>query len=217
MCGIVGYYPVEPDVRARAAFQRLFRESVVRGMHAYGLAQPTDLPQDKGHRSYYVIKAFDIAEILKEDPWQFDYQKPNIAHARYCQSGDWHNHDNNQPLVATGRALAMNGVLHMGTKAEFEAAYGVTCEADNDSEIFLQRLEQGESPEEFIKATQGSFAAVWLEGNTLFAGRNWRRPLWYCFAYGAHWYVSTGDIIRRAGIEASEVREVRPNAVEKRG
>jgi glutamine phosphoribosylpyrophosphate amidotransferase len=97
-------------------------------------------------------------------------------------------------------ALAMNGVLHMGTKEEFEKAFGVSCLVDNDSEVFLQRLAAGQDAAEFISSITGSFAATWLIGEKLFAGRNARRPLWRCEALGARWVVSTEDIFRRAGV-----------------
>ncbi|MCR4301826.1 MAG: hypothetical protein NUV51_09470 [Sulfuricaulis sp.] len=184
MCGVIGYQPCNPAVEAFAAFARLFDESRVRGTHAYGLAT-----------SARVVKSFDWREVTA----QFDPAQPTIAHTRYCQSGDWHEMANNQPLVVGPMALAMNGVIHMGTKSEFEAAFGITCKADNDSEIFLQRLLAGQDAAEFIASITGSFAAVWLQDGKLYAGRNARRPLWECKVFGARWFASTRDIFLRAG------------------
>jgi hypothetical protein len=94
----------------------------------------------------------------------------------------------------------------MGTQAEYEEQFQVKCAVDNDSEIFLRRLEQGQSAEEFISSIPGSFAATWLKDGRLFAGRNARRPLWRCYAHGAIWYASTSDIFQRSGfLQAAEI------------
>jgi glutamine phosphoribosylpyrophosphate amidotransferase len=99
----------------------------------------------------------------------------------------------------------------MGTKSEFEAEFGVSCTVDNDSEVFLRKIEDAHSPEDiirkadgFIGAISGSFAATLLVDDLLFAGHNPRRPLWRCMAYGAKWYASTEDIFRRAGFTGAE-------------
>jgi glutamine phosphoribosylpyrophosphate amidotransferase len=185
MCGVVGYVPRAPEADVRERFARLFQESRVRGLHACGLAQPTS----------QVVRSFTETAILAT----FDPSRPAIAHARYCTSGDWRTISNNQPIVVDARALAFNGVISMGTKAEFEAAFEVTCAADNDGEVFLRRLASGESADAFIRRIHGSFAGVWLDGDRLYAIRNDRRPLWQCDAYGATWFGSTRDIFARAG------------------
>lgn len=192
MCGIIGYKPLEDfDMTERTwAFRRLLKESLIRGMHAYGIARGDG----------YVHRTFDASEI----PFAFAPSMSTIAHTRYCQSGDWRILKNNQPIVVEDMALAMNGVISMSLKAEYEAEFGVTCSVDNDSEIFLRKLEQGVDATEFIKSITGSFAATWLQDGKLFAGRNERRPLWKCVAYGAKWYASTEDIFKRAGFVGAE-------------
>lgn len=189
MCGVIGYKPVVRDSWQTPMFIKLFDQSRIRGHHAYGLAD-----------TQKVSKAFNWEQVVKE----FDPELPTIGHTRYCQSGDWKVMENNQPLVVGDMKLAMNGVLHMGTKEEFEQAFGVKCLVDNDSEVFLQRLAAGETAEEFISGITGSFAATWLIGDRLFAGRNARRPLWKCQEYGAVWYASTQDIFDRAGFPPAE-------------
>lgn len=189
MCGIVGYDPVYPSVQAqvRELFGALFRESCVRGKHAYGLASPV-----------LVHRSFAVEDVIAA----FDPLFPTVAHARYCQSGDWREIQNNQPIIAHGMALAMNGVIHMGTKEEFEAAFNVRCNADNDGEVFLQLLAAGMTVQEALARIEpGSFAGVWLQGRQLRAVRNARRPLWRCQHAGATWYASTSDIFRRAGFD----------------
>lgn len=204
MCGVVGYRPVTPDTEASGAFARLFRESTIRGLHAFGIAQPDS------DGVIQVKRSFVVGDILAT----FDPSRPAVAHARYSTSGDWHDHINNQPIVVSDMALAMNGVISMGTKPEFEAAFGVLCVGDNDAEVFLRRLERGQSAEEFLREICGSFAAAWLRGDQLHAARNAWRPLWSCEAYGAWWVASTLDILRRAGFPITVARELSPGGVE---
>jgi glutamine phosphoribosylpyrophosphate amidotransferase len=194
MCGIVGYFPVHPELGVMQAFRRLFEESTVRGLHAFGLAQVRD-------GRIFPIRTHQMDQV----PDAFDPSKPAIAHTRYSQSGDWRVLENNQPLVAAGYALAFNGVIHQGIKEEFEAEYDVKCDVDNDGEVFLRCLEKGEKAEEFLYRIPGSFAGVWLDSQgRLWAGCNARRPLWRKEHLGAIWYASTRDIFVRAGFPEPE-------------
>lgn len=203
MCGIVGYEPIEPTADVFDAFGRLFDESRIRGQHAYGIT--TSLPN-----GLFTHRSFDWKEI----PAAFCQNRSTIAHTRYCQSGDWRVMENNQPILAAEMALGFNGCIHMGTKEEFEAAFSVQCQSDNDGEVFLRLIADAADPndlraraEQVLDMFTGSFAGVWLAYGKLFAGRNARRPLWKCDAYGARWYASTGDIFRRAGFPlATEMR-----------
>lgn len=207
MCGIIGYYPLASEINSDTihAFNCLWKQSVIRGRHAYGLA--------KAMPNGYILvgRTFEARDI----PLLFNPMYPTIAHARYSQSGDWRDMANNQPIVAGSLAVAMNGVIHMGTKQEFEAAFGVTCQADNDSEVFLRRLEQGQSASAFLLEATGSIAVVWLQDGHLWAGRNERRPLWYAEEFGAIWFASTADIFHRAGF--TKVSSVTPFMVQEIG
>jgi len=221
MCAIIGYSPPEipggptecdldlpPLTRA---FERLMRESAVRGTFCYGIATPHEWTHTR-----------DLADVLD----LFNPQMPTIAHCRYPTSGI-----DSQPIVISHGmhphehriALAFNGVIDMGTKEEFEARWGVKCETDNDGEIFVQRLLAGESVEDFLCAENfsGSFAGVWLDtgfransdgtrdvgSTTLIAARNERRPLWWSNHLGAQWYASTRDIFLRAGFPEDSLQE----------
>ena len=198
MCGIIGYRPLlggDSDSQIEG-FRRLFEQSCIRGLHAYGIADANG-----------VFRSFHAHEIIEH----FDPNKHTIAHARYCQSGDWRVLENNQPIVVDNMSFAMNGVISMGTKEEYEAEFGVTCTVDNDSEIFLRKIEGVQTTEavihrahDFIETIRGSFAGTFLVNGRLFAGRNARRPLWKCLRYGARWYASTEDIFRRAGFVGAE-------------
>lgn len=183
MCGVIAYLPIDPSDAVRSAVDALFYESSARGLHAAGFVQP--IPEG-------------FQRIMRADWAEFDVSKPMIAHARYSTSGDWHNDDNNQPIVVEQVALAFNGVIHMGEKEEFEAAFNVKCRTANDGEVFIRKLLAGMSAADFLRELAGSFAGAWLVHYQLWVGRNDRRPLWTCFAHGAFWYASTRDIFLRA-------------------
>jgi glutamine phosphoribosylpyrophosphate amidotransferase len=218
MCGVIGYWPgpdCDLDLQG-TMFERLMLESRVRGTHAFGICR--DL-EDR----FDVLRSHSLPEILNH----FDPAATTIAHARFSTSGDWQTLSNNQPIVAGGRALAFNGVIHMGTRAELETKYGVRLETENDGEVFLRLLEsygliptgsdQGtgamESAEivaalDIVNSLEGSFAGVWLRDGQLYAARNSRRPLWSGLYYGAIWFASTADIMMRAGFELDYIDEI---------
>lgn len=202
MCGVIGYVPlVDGSASGIAAqFERLFSESAVRGLHSFGLAQP----------GRAVVRALTLGDVVRE----FDARLPAIAHARYSTSGDWRDPQNNQPIVVGDLALAFNGVIHMGTKEEFERDFDVRCASYNDGEVFLRCLERGETPEMFLSRLTGSFAGAWLGRGRLRAARNERRPLWRCDMVDAVWYASTLDIFRRAGFPTATARPLQAGVVE---
>jgi glutamine phosphoribosylpyrophosphate amidotransferase len=220
MCGVIGYRPRggSGNPKAAAAFARLMGESQVRGMHAYGLYQPGVLMGEEEVKNYYV-RSLRLEDVTKF----FDPDWTAVAHCRYSTSGDWKKLENNQPLIVRDRGLVFNGVIHMGTKEEFEKAFGVHCDTDNDGEVFLRLIEQMEArhapvvfPREalpgvytdIINTLEGSFAGCWVVDGSLYAGRNARRPLWRNFHLDATWYASTRDIFRRAGFPEPEAVEV---------
>ena len=211
MCGVIGYQPgldqtIDEQREAKLAFGALFQESTIRGQHYYGIAQPGQ-PQPDGYSGGFSVCRSQYRSGIPEC---FTPNKPAVAHTRFSQSGDWRVPQNNQPLIVGTRALAMNGVIHMGTKPEFEKDFDVQCSVDNDAEIFLRYLEKdGVGPLMFIDKIAGSFAGVWLEnyddGTILYAARNPRRPLWKSTQYGAVWIASTLDIFVRAGFTEATV------------
>jgi asparagine synthetase B (glutamine-hydrolysing) len=199
MCGVIGYVPLLKDPDQSNAFFRLFYESRIRGVHAFGIYQDVE-----------PFTSFDFDSVEAE----FDPTRPAIAHCRYSTSGDWHSLKNAQPLMARqgGTALVFNGVIHMGTREEFNRDFNVNCTGDNDGEVFLRKLDQGIQAETFLDLLEGSFAGCWIDkhSNLLYA-RNTRRPLWRRRQYGALWVASTKDIFLRAGF--SEPEEVPPGVV----
>lgn len=197
MCGVLAFDGPGACPRAEA----LLYESSVRGLHAFGLAR-WDGGRPVPRRSLVMA---DVQRWLAAPA-------PFIAHARYSTSGDWRDPGNNQPIVAAGRALVFNGCLHMGTKPEFEAAFGVRCDSDNDGEVFLRRLEAGQPAGDFLREVSGSFAGAWWENGRILVARNPRRPLWILREGHTRIVASTRDVFRRAGF-STEPEPVPPGEV----
>lgn len=216
MCGVIGYAPV-PGVTsnlARGRFAALLDQSRVRGTHAYGLA---NYQEWQGSESFGMQRSHSRAEVWSA----FDPSLVTVAHSRFSTSGDHHVMANNQPLLVTDErgtmALAFNGVIHQGTREEFESHFGVHCDADNDGEVFARRVLAGQDPVDFLRENPCSFAGVWLRDGVLHALRNEERPLWIKrTGEGEVWVASTRDIFQRAGlgepepVQPYEIRRFQP-------
>lgn len=189
MCGVIGYVPRSPGGHDDFVFARLLKESEARGMHAYGISQGD--ATTKSHDRDRVISAF-VPGL------------PAVAHTRYSTSGDYLRHSNNQPIVSGGLSLVMNGVIHQGTRKEFETEFGVQCDSENDAEVFLRRIVAEQTAEEFLNETRCTLAAIWMIGSRLWAIRCDVRPLWVAQTECATWIASTSDIMRRSGLLNAE-------------
>lgn len=199
MCAIIGYLPSVDDYidhdDARAFFSALMKESKIRGLHSFGAAWPGGF-----------VRSLKIDDVIES----FNTGAPTIAHCRYSTSGDWRVMENCQPIVVDDVSLAFNGVIHMGTREEFNRAFDVECVSENDGEIFVRKLLAGESSQKFIEDMTGSFAGVWLVDDVMWVGHNDRRPMWVAEQAGGRWIASTRDIFIRAGFGSyTNVREVR--------
>lgn len=202
MCGIVGYSSNDPTPADLRDVQKLFWQSSIRGLHAFGYA--SYLPEHKIITVYRTLKFGQMVQAIAQlaDGEEGALPLRLLTHARYDLSGDYHRLGNNQPLYLdeTNTALAFNGVISMATKPEFEREFGVQCSTENDGEILLRLMQQGVRPEEFTRQMRGSFAGILLQGGELYALRNERRPLWfYNREDRAFFYASTRDIFLRAG------------------
>jgi glutamine phosphoribosylpyrophosphate amidotransferase len=205
MCGILGVSFKQKDIESIEFVKRLMFELKIRGIHSFGIAfQDTEF-----HRLVYNEVFIDhmINEFMKSPSMSF------IFHNRYSTSGDYHIEkgvlDNNQPIVVSNiGALAMNGVISQATKPEYEQKYGVKCTSDNDTEIFLRKMEQGISIPDIVKQNPDcSFAGVYIKrrDNTIYGYRNNKRPLYKGQYKNCSYIVSTLDTIRRAGGDLSQV------------
>ncbi len=181
MCAIVGFISKNPNANSIMTLKRLFFESKIRGMHAYGYtALGKTLKTKKSHSLKELIESIDKPNIL-------------IGHCRYSTSGDYLNHNNNQPLSFQNEHLVFNGVIDMRTKPEMEKAYGIKMNSDNDGEIMLQ------SPDRLgLLQSHISFAGILLKDKKMTVMRNANRPAYMAVKHDAVYIGSTADILRRA-------------------
>ena len=118
-----------------------------------------------------------------------------IAHARYSTS----NIQYNQPIVGKSLAVVHNGVITQSDPQMWESQYGYKCETQNDSELILRAVENGDNP--LNKFPTSSIAALTLDGRGhLTYMRNSQRPLWMGKIGEGIVYASTYDILHRAGV-----------------
>jgi len=206
MCGIIGFYSPEPTDEHFKLLQELILQSKIRGLHAFGTAYYNDVGEIQ-------VKKTDCLAT----EWLLE-SKPNmlIYHNRYSTSGDYVNMNNNQPLLVGDMALAFNGVLSMDKKEVFEAKYNVKCNSDNDGEVFLQKIMEGEDIVEFLKQEkQCSFAGLFLREGRVYALRNNKRPLYWFKYRNAVFVVSTSDIVKRAlGYLPEGLEPIKPYVLE---
>lgn len=197
MCGIIAYKAKVKTKDHINILLKLIHESKIRGLHSFGYSF-----FENGIMN--TIKTFTIPTDLKL--FVNSSSKVFIYHNRYSTSGDWHTEINNQPITHQNISVAMNGVISMKPRAEYEKEYGIKCSTENDSEIFLRLLEKGILPEDIIKQIGGSCAVVWLEDDKVYAIRNQHRPLHYFIENNAVFVCSTADIAYRAiGIKTKEI------------
>jgi len=173
----------------------LFKNSRIRGLHAFGYAFVKDGKVKT--RKYLEYEKF-LNSFTRERPAEF------IAHFRYSTSGDWKTLSNNQPLEAEGNALVFNGTLDMRTKTEMEAAYNIKLNTENDGELVLR----AKDPWAFIKQDGRTFAGLLLGPNReITPMRNELRPLYssYDEQEEVTYYASTNDIMKRSGFKNAKL------------
>ena len=202
MCGIVGYHCPNPKPAHKKILLNLIGQSRIRGLHSFGLS----FYDGVGYQTFkYHQREFD--EITLPDAKQI------IFHNRYATSGDYEDHNNNQPLTFYEGSLVFNGVIDMRTKEEMAEHYGLELTTENDGEILLKENEfLPEWMVKWISEEKCSFSGLFLQGHTLYAFRNKNRPQWFLEYDGAVFMASTRDIFRRA-MGNVEPTELKPNTL----
>ena len=200
MCGVVGFSCNAPTHEHYDLLRRIMHESKIRGLHSFGLSYVNE-----GIRTH---KAHNLDEL------QIPRATRIIFHNRYSTSGDYLNHNNNQPLANDKSALVFNGVIDMRTKEEMEEAYDVRLSCDNDGALLLELC--NDNPQDMLAFTQeknASFAGlVFSASNVIYAFRNTNRPLWRATFKGGLYFASTRDILMRAHEQLQPV-ELKPGMI----
>lgn len=187
MCGIVGYFSKNPQNEDQYILFKLIRQSKIRGMHAYGLSYLSG--DNLVTRKYY---QHELRQI----------KVPNtnmlIFHNRYSTSGDYANHDNNQPIHIDDMSMVFNGVIEMCSKPEMERRWRITMQTENDGEIIMRAGKF--EPQQMLKLISfaGSYSGLMIRNKTLYAMTNGKRPLWKLEVNGSTFFASTKDIFIRA-------------------
>lgn len=185
MCGIIGFSTKEPNNDNYKLLNRIVEQSKIRGLHSFGY-------------SFYngklnVKKFHNLTEV--------DLPSTNklIYHNRYSTSGDYQDHNNNQPILADDIALVFNGVIDMGTKEQMQEKYNIEMLSDNDGEILIKKCGfDYEKITDFVKNMTGSFAGLIMHKENAVFIRNERRPAWIVKKHNAVYIASTKDILLRA-------------------
>jgi glutamine---fructose-6-phosphate transaminase (isomerizing) len=209
MCGVIGYKWDGTAPKAMRRFlERLLVRSQMRGRHATGIAWASN------GQLYATKDSVPADEFILTQDWNqlmTDPPASAILHTRYSTSGDWHDNNNNQPIIVNGLAIAHNGLVSMATKEEFQAKYDVCITTENDSEIIAQKIvgnyngdweEAIETGLAEVNAVEPAIYALCLltRDGELHARRDNVRPL-YRFKVpklGLEGYCSTLDIFIRA-------------------
>ncbi len=198
MCGIVAYYSKNPTKEHYQKLRNLMTESKVRGLHSFGIAENWENGHALVAKRHSLVGEFDSLPHCV------------LFHNRYSTSGDYKDHNNNQPISIQQVNLVFNGVISMKDKAGMEKEYGIKMETDNDGEIFIHKILEG-THVDFLKQGSFSFAGVWLNfRGEMYAIRNKNRPLYYLKDEEAIFIASTKDIFKRAGFDVSNAVEITP-------
>ncbi len=197
MCGVIGFASKDPTRSHLLKIISLFKESKIRGLHAFGFTtwEPNWLKDGLATKKFNSILAVEAA--LRE--YELNPPEILIGHTRYSTSGDFHDHSNNQPIHVPGVSLVFNGVISMKTKEEREKEFKTLYTTDNDGEIVSRKIIGGEDAESFVAEGRFSFAGLYMSNGEIKAIRNKNRPLWYSKTDDAVFVASTKDIFRRAG------------------
>lgn len=198
MCGIIAYSSCFPTQKHIEIIKKIFKESKVRGTHAYGMFYRIDTVNS---HVYGQCKKHRISEIYQELDRLVDMSNivsiKLIGHARYSTSGDWINHNNNQPIITEENdGLVFNGVIDMRNKIAWENQYKIKFSTENDGEILL-RLGL-DNPIKFMTQRKCTFAgAILRHDGKLIVMRNQMRPAWILEHLKATFVTSTQDIFKR--------------------
>lgn len=181
MCAIIGFISDNPTAIAVETLKKVFIESKIRGMHAYGYAAIQD-----GHLMEAKSNGLKSLLVSIDNPTRL------IGHCRYSTSGDYKNMNNNQPLRFGEEYMVFNGVIDMRTKQEMERAYSISMSSDNDGEIMLQAKDRLA-----MLRSEITFSGLTLNSHALAFFRNEGRPGYKATRHGATYIASTADILRR--------------------
>lgn len=203
MCGVVGFHSKTPTDEHVALICRLFDESKIRGLHAFGA---TILKDGK----LQTFKSFDVKDLKRWIRLQ-DRFETLIGHTRYSTSGDYNDHSNNQPIHVEDSSVVFNGVITQATKDVYQNEFGESYITDNDGEIFLTKFRKKQDWKSFVFDGRFSFAGIVMNNHRAYALRNKNRPLWFASRDSGNFIASTENIFKRSGFNSAQ--EIQPGVI----
>jgi len=152
MCSILGGFNIPPKIK-----ENLFTEAEVRGIDATGLAYYKNgelIIRKTNARAGDFVKSEGFQEFLSDNPDFF------IGHTRLKTQGDPTNNFNNHPLYDQDKtiALAHNGVI--SNDSELFEIFGLSREAEVDSEILIRLYEHFRRDFEPVKSISKVYSAI---------------------------------------------------------
>ncbi len=201
MCGVIGYFSEKQVPEHVDTICRIFDESKIRGLHAFGAT----VRSDSGLRTFKGHEISSVKSFLKTTGG-FSMM---IGHNRYSTSGDWHDQANNQPIHLPGISMVFNGVISQASKEEYSKQYGKKYQTQNDGEIFARKVLDGEDWAKFVSEGRFSFAGMFIREGKAYAIRNKNRPLWLAKKDGAVFLASTRGIFARVANFAGNFADLR--------
>jgi len=196
VCAVLGYYSLNPTLEDRDTLVRLWQESKIRGLHAFGFASGDD-------GEFRCTKVLRIKEIIENtnNLWPFTRL---LGHCRYSTSGDYREMENNQPVLLQDQALVFNGIVSMKSRSEYEAEFKKSYATENDGEIVLRKYLDGEDWEGFVSKGKFSFAGGIFNKTDFLILRNKNRPLYFAYRGQSVFIGSTRNILERSGLKGAK-------------
>lgn len=200
MCGVIGFCSDKVSFDDLKTLKRILIASQIRGKHASGFAWYD------GSKIQVSSYALPMEEALKQFSLKqciYNHSIAFIAHTRYSTSSiKFH-----QPILIDNTAIVHNGVISQSSPKNWRALYGYSCETENDSELLLRCILQGDNPKK--QFPEASIAALILTPDgEIKPMRNAKRPLWRGQLGSGIVYASTWHILSEAGVEHIQKKKI---------
>lgn len=196
MCGVIGFSTDSASKEDIDLIKRLFKESMIRGKHATGMAY---YDGKKILIEKYPVAAKTFIDIIDEKII-FNNKIRLIGHVRYSTS----DLEYNQPIGDNEFAIVHNGVISQEPFEKWKELYPEfsDCKTKNDSELLFNYLKKYRSPDMINKWFDGaSYSVCSLDKNgNIMHFRNGLRPQWIYEDSRIKVIASTLNILIRSGL-----------------
>jgi len=197
MCGVIGFSVDNVTKKDIDLLKRLFKESMIRGKHATGMAY---YDGEKIIIEKYPVAAKTFIDVIDEKII-FNNKIRLIGHVRYSTS----DLEYNQPIGDNEFAIVHNGIISQEPFEKWKDLYPEfsNCKTKNDSELLFNYLKKYRSPDmipEWFPGASYSVCSLDKNGNIL-NFRNGLRPQWIYQDERMKIIASTLNILIRSGLD----------------